>query len=120
MRFLLLIQHDEAEWLATSDAGKEQVYAEYRALLADLGRSGCLVEADQCMSSDTAKTVTVVQGEATVEEVPKESHEQIAGFILVETESREEALQIAARIPSARTGRIEVWPISPRQQARAN
>jgi hypothetical protein len=117
MRFLLLIKHDEAEWLAKSDADKEQIYAEYRALLADLGRSGHLVEADQCMSSDSAKSVGVVGGEVTLEPVSNDAREQVAGFILVETESREDAIRISARIPSARGGRIEIWPLSPRQHA---
>ena len=120
MRFLLLIKHDELRWRTEAQAAQEKIFAEYRALLGELAASGRLVEADQCTASDTARSVRVREGQPRVGEVTGGTAEQVAGFILVEVASREEAIEISARVPSARDGHIEVWPVSPRQQAQAH
>jgi hypothetical protein len=60
----------------------------------------------------TAKTVRVRNGRVSITDGPfAETKEQLAGFYLVDAESHEEALQIAARIPPAREGSIEVRPV---------
>jgi hypothetical protein len=119
VRFLLLIKHDEQRWLAEPQPHKEQIFEEYRALLGELARSGSLVEADQCTASGNARAVRMREGKASIEQLSGRAAEQIAGFVLVEVGSREDALEISARIPSVRTGSVEVWSISPRQQAQA-
>jgi hypothetical protein len=119
MRFLLLIKHDERPWLANSNHDKEKTYEEYRALIGELARLGYLVEADQCTARETAKVVRLRQGETEIQSVSGPAAEQIAGYFLLDPPSHADALRVAERIPGARTGSIEVWPISPRQQATA-
>jgi hypothetical protein len=120
MRFLLLIKHDERQWLAEPTAHREKIYEEYRSFLAELVLAGLLVEADQCTTTDTAQAVRLREGNTELQGVSRRGAEQIAGFILVDVASREDALRIATRIPTVRTGTVEVWPISPRQQTEAN
>jgi hypothetical protein len=64
-------------------------------------------------------TVRLRSGERTVTDGPfAETKEQLGGFYLIEARDRDEAVDIAARIPGARTGSIEVrpvFPIPPRQ-----
>ena len=74
--------------------------------------SGLLVAAEALQPVETATTVRVRNGKATITDGPfAETKEQLAGFYLVEARDLDEALQIAAKIPPAREGSIEVRPV---------
>jgi hypothetical protein len=79
-----------------------------------------LRENGQCLASEalqpvhTATTVRVRNGKVSVTDGPfAETKEQLTGFYLIEAKDLNEAIQIAAKIPPARTGSIEVRPIRP-------
>lgn len=75
-------------------------------------QAGSLVAAEALQPVDTATTVRVRGGRLTVTDGPfAETKEQLAGFYLVEARDLNEAIQIAAKIPPAREGSIEVRPI---------
>ncbi len=64
------------------------------------------------MASSTASSVRVRDGKQLVTDGPfAETHEQLGGYFLIEAKNLDEALGIAGRIPSARTGTVEVRPI---------
>jgi len=77
-----------------------------------LRKSGRYLAAEALEPVRTAKTVRVRNGKATITDGPfAETKEILAGFYLVDADSLDEALEIAAKIPPARIGSIEVRPI---------
>jgi len=112
MKYMLLIYHDEPSWDSVPEAERQQIYLEYRKLRADLEASGQFVTGSQLQPISTATSVRVRDGKELVTDGPfAETHEQLGGFFLIEAENLDEATSIAARIPSAKTGTIEVRPL---------
>ncbi|HEV8428061.1 MAG TPA: YciI family protein [Pyrinomonadaceae bacterium] len=112
MKYLLLIYHSEQSWDAITEAERQQVYGEYRKLREELISSGHFVTGSKLEPVTTATSVRVRDGKELVTDGPfAETHEQLAGYFLVEAKNLDEATAIAARIPSARTGTIEVRPL---------
>jgi hypothetical protein len=78
----------------------------------DLRRSGLLLAAEALQPIETATTVRVRNGRVTVTDGPfAETKEQLAGFYLIDARDLNEAIQVAAKIPPARAGSVEVRPI---------
>jgi len=112
MKYLLLIYHNEQSWDAIGEPERQQIYAEYGKLRADLEASGEFITGSQLQPITTATTVRVRDGKELIVDGPfAETHEQLGGYFLVEAKNLDEATSIAARIPSARTGTIEVRPL---------
>ena len=75
-------------------------------------KSGLMLGGEALQPVQTAKTVRVRNGRAVITDGPfVETKEQLAGFYLIEAASHDEALQIAAKIPPAREGSVEVRPV---------
>ena len=114
MQYLLLIYDDEQVWGAMSPEQREAVYAEYKALAQELEAAGELRGGDELQPTSTATSVRVRGGGPLVTDGPfAETREQLGGYFLVEVPDLDRALAIAARIPSARWGTIEVRPLTP-------
>ena len=112
MKYLLLIYNNEQAWNAISESERQQIYGEYRQLREELLSRGQFVTGSQLQPISTATSVRIRDGKELVTDGPfAETHEQLAGYFLVEAENLDEATSIAARIPSARTGTIEVRPL---------
>jgi hypothetical protein len=112
MKYMLLIYHDEPSWDAISENERQQVYLEYRKLREELVSRGQFVTGSQLQPISTATTVRVRDGKELVTDGPfAETHEQLGGYFLIEAANLDDATAIAARIPSARTGTIEVRPL---------
>jgi hypothetical protein len=112
VQYLLLIYGAEGEWDSRSEGEREAIYQEFSALSNDLREQGKLVSANELQPTATATTVAVRDGETIVTDGPfAETKETLGGYYLVEAESLDEALEWAARIPSAREGAIEVRPV---------
>ena len=113
MKFMLLIYHDEAIWDALTDAERQEVYREYRELIQELEPKGIYLIGDELQPTSTARTVRVREDKPLITDGPfAETREQLGGFFLIEAADANEANAIAARIPSARTGSIEVRPVA--------
>jgi hypothetical protein len=79
---------------------------------AGLRESGVLVAAEALQPIDTATTVRVRNGRVSITDGPfAETKEQLAGFYLIDARDLNDAIQVAARIPPAREGSIEVRPV---------
>jgi hypothetical protein len=112
MKYMLLIYHDEQSWDAVTEADRQQIYLEYRNLREQLQKSGQFVTGSQLQPVTTATTVRVRDGKELITDGPfAETHEQLGGYFLIEARDLDEATSIAAKIPSARTGTIEVRPL---------
>lgn len=115
MKYLLLIYHNPGTrqiWEAFSDAQRAQGLAAYAALNEELAGSGELIVAEALADPQHGKRVTVRDGQAVTSDGPfAEVKEQLAGFYLLDCESMDRAVAIAARIPEAPVAQIEVRPI---------
>lgn len=112
MQYLLLIYEAEANWGAVSEAERQKMYGEYMELTQDLQKNGKYKAGNQLQPIATAATIRVRDGKKSVTDGPfAETKEQLGGYYLVEAKDRDEALAIAARIPSARLGCVEVRPL---------
>lgn len=112
MKYLCLAYEEEAKLNALSQEQWDALREETLAYVAELRGRGTLVAAEALQSARKARTVRVRQGKLHRTDGPfAETKEQLGGFFLIEAQSTEEALDIAARWPSARLGTIEVRPI---------
>jgi hypothetical protein len=112
MQYLLLIYQNEAEFGKIDAAARQKVSAEYGTFTQSIVQSGHFKAGDGLQPTTTATTVRVRDGKALTTDGPfAETREQLAGYYLVEAKDLDAALGIAARIPGARTGSIEVRPI---------
>jgi hypothetical protein len=113
MKYMLLIYHDEQSWDGITEAERQQVYLEYTNLRGELELRGKFLSGSELQPITTATTVRVRDGKELVTDGPfAETHEQLGGYFLIEATDLDEATAIAARIPSARTGTIEVRPLA--------
>lgn len=118
MQYLLLIYHSEAEWGKLTPAEHATLYQEYGQLREDLTGKGKFLGGNQLAATTMATAVRVRDGKRVVTDGPfAETKEQLAGYFLVNANDLDEAIAIAARIPSARNGTIEVRPLAVRGQA---
>ncbi len=112
MQYLMLIYMNEKQFDAKPPAELQAMFHEYNALSADLGKSGALVGGNRLQATTTATTVRVRDGKSQITDGPfAETREQLGGYYLVEAKDLDEATRIAARIPSARHGSIEIRPV---------
>ena len=111
MKYLLLIYNNEQSWSAITEGERQQIYGEYRKLREELLSSNQFVTGSQLQPISTATSVRVRDSKELVTDGPfAETHEQLAGYFLIEAQNLDEATSIAARIPSAKTGTVEVRP----------
>jgi hypothetical protein len=112
MHYLLLIYDESGAYDSLTSEEREALYAEYGRLSGDLVAHGAFVGANQLEPVSTARTVRVRNGERMVTDGPfTETKETLGGYYLIDVASMEEALDWAARIPSARFGPVEVRPV---------
>jgi hypothetical protein len=109
MKYLLLIYLDEK---ALSDSERQACYAESLQLAHEIHARGQYLGANPLYPTATATSVRVREGRRSVTDGPfAETHEQLGGYFLIETENLDEALAVAERIPMARKGTVEVRPV---------
>jgi hypothetical protein len=112
MRYLLLIYDKESDWGSMSEAERGKMFAEYMTFTEDIKKSGHYVGGDPLQPTASATTVRVRDGKTTTTDGPfAETREQLGGYYKIEAKDLDEAAKIAARIPGARMGSIEVRPI---------
>ena len=114
MQYLLLIYGAESHWDTLQESEKQSILREYMALSEDLRKTGKYINGNELQPTSTATTVRVRNGKKNVTDGPfAETKEQLGGYYLVEARDLDEAIELAARIPSGRWGSIEVRPINP-------
>ena len=112
MKYLCLIYQDETVPQKLPKAEFEKIHSEYLAFTDEIKKSGRLLGNNGLQPTNTATTVRVRNGKVTTTDGPfAETKEQLAGYYLIEARDLNEAIQVAAKIPSARFGRIEVRPV---------
>jgi len=114
MRYLLLVYENEARFGGLPEAERGRVFGEYMEFGKSIRKTGQWVASHALQPTSSATTVRVKDGRTLTTDGPfAETREQLGGFYLVEAKDLDEAIGMAARIPGARTGSIEVRPILP-------
>ena len=109
MKYMLLVYGDEQAW---SDAEREHCYQESAQLAHQLKSDGQYLAANPLQPIATATSVRVRDGKRLVTDGPfAETREQLGGYFLIDAKDLDEAIGIAARIPGARLGTVEVRPV---------
>ena len=112
MKYILLIHNDERAFGAMPEAERQQIFGEYMQLTEDIKKNGQYHGGNPLQPTATATTVRVRDGKRLVTDGPfAETKEQLGGYYLIDAADLDAALNVAARIPSARGGSIEVRPI---------
>jgi hypothetical protein len=112
MKYVLLIYSSPATWDALSQEEREQMMRDHNALYHELVASGEWVGGNALADQAHSKAVRVRDGVENVTDGPyAETKEHLAGYDVVECDSIERALEIAARIPDARVCGVEVRPV---------
>jgi hypothetical protein len=109
MKYMMLIYTDENAWTPEE---REHCYAESTELTHELHSRGQYLGASPLQPVATATSVRVRDGKRLVTDGPfAETREQLGGFFMIDAKDLNEAITIAARIPGARKGTVEVRPV---------
>jgi hypothetical protein len=112
MRYLCLIYDDEKKMAGMSKSEGDAFMGEYFAFTDGVKKSGHYVGGEALQPVHTATTVRVRSGKVSTTDGPfAETKEQLGGYYLINAKDLNDAIQVASRIPSARTGTVEVRPI---------
>jgi hypothetical protein len=112
MKYLCLIYDDQKKAAGMSKAEGDAMMGEYFQFTDGIRKSGHYVAGEALEPVSSATTVRVRNGKMSSTDGPfAETKEQLGGFYLIEARDLNDAMQVASRIPSARTGSIEVRPV---------
>jgi hypothetical protein len=114
MQFVALIHGSEDTWESLSDDERQAQYQRYIAF----GENDAVIAGAELESTSAATTVRSRNGDRLVTDGPyAEVKEALGGFYLLECDSIDEACRLAAEIPAAETGAIEVRPVYVREES---
>jgi hypothetical protein len=112
MKYLCLIYDDEKTMAGMSKADSEAFMGAYFAFTEGVKKSGHYIGGEALQPVASATTVRIRNGKTSTTDGPfAETKEQLGGFYLIEARDLNDAMQVASKIPSARTGSVEVRPV---------
>ena len=112
MKYLCLIYGDESSRRTMPKEQVDTMIKEYGAFTEDIQKSGQYIGGNPLQPTQTATTVRIRRGKISTTDGPfAETKEQLGGYYLINAKDLNEAIQVAARIPGARIGSVEVRPI---------
>ena len=113
MKYMLLIYLNERQWQSLTEEERQQIYSDYRQFSEEIQGSGNFISGSELAPTTSATTVRVREGKPLVTDGPfAETREQLGGYYLVEAKDLDQALSLAARIPSAKSGSVEIRPLA--------
>ena len=114
MTYLLLIYGNEVEGAKRSAEAMGAMMKDYGTFTESIQQSGQFLGGERLQRTSTATTVRIRDGKTLTTDGPfAETKEQLGGFYLIEAKDIDDAIAVAARIPGARYGSVEVRPIFP-------
>lgn len=110
--YVFLIYEDEQRWSSVSPEDAGNIMGRYRALGTTLRENDQWIAADRLEFTKRAKSVSLVAGARVVRDGPfAETREQLGGYYRVRAKNLDEAIELAARLPGAETGTVEIRPV---------
>ncbi len=112
MRYLCLIYDEEKQLAGMSKTESDKFMGEYFGFTEGIKQAGHYIGGEALQPVQTATTVRVRNGKVSTTDGPfAETREQLGGYYLINARDLNDAIQVAAKIPSARLGCVEVRPI---------
>ena len=112
MKYMLLIYDDTKVWEKFSETQRQQGMEMYMQFTQEVKSSGKYISSNQLHPASMATSVRERDGKRLVTDGPyAETREQLGGYYLIEAKDLDEAIAVAARVPSARWGVVEVRPV---------
>jgi len=112
MQYLLLIYNNERNWTELPEADVGALMGDYQSFTQSIAKSGHYKGGNALQPTNTATTVRVRNGKRTATDGPfAETREQLGGYFLIEAPDLDAAITVAAKIPGARKGTVEIRPI---------
>jgi len=116
MKYAMLVYSDQTAWSAMSEAeaaaAREESMPRWIALFDEFGKADPSVQGRELVSAAEAKVVRVVDGETVVTDGPfAETKEQLGGVFITDLPDLDEAIRIAALVPAAEYGTLEIRPL---------
>jgi len=112
MKYLCLIYDDEQLWARMPKQENDAMMGEYFEFDSAMRASGHVLAGDALQPVSTATTIRIRNGKLSTTDGPfAETKEQLGGYFLIEARDLNEAIGVAARIPSVRVGSVEIRPI---------
>jgi len=112
VKYLCLIYDEEKKVAAMSKSESDAFMGEYFAFTDAIRKSGHYIGGEALQPVQTATTVRFRNGKLSTTDGPfAETKEQLGGFYFIDARDLNDAIQVASRIPSARTGSVEVRPV---------
>lgn len=112
MKYILLVHHNEEVLGSLSETDLQQMREESVRLANDINLSGQYLDAAPLQPVSTAVSLRVREGKRLVTDGPfAETREQLGGYFFIDAGDLDQALDIAARIPGARIGTVEIRPV---------
>ncbi len=112
MKYMLLIYDDEKGWAKLTEKQQQEGMEMYMQFTQEVKSGGHYVGSNQLQPASMATTVRERDGKRLVTDGPyAETREQLGGYYLIDAKDLDEAIAIAARVPSARWGVVEVRPV---------
>lgn len=109
MKYMLLIYGNEQAW---TEQERQDCYTESIQLTHDLQQQGKFIAASPLQSVTTANSLRIRDGNRLITDGPfAETREQLGGYFLINAASIDDAIEIAARIPAAKKGTVEIRPV---------
>jgi hypothetical protein len=113
MKYMLLVHHDEDSLRKRAESERKQMMQESVALARELHNDGYYLGAAPLHPSSETRCVRVREGKSMITDGPfAETREQLGGYFLVEVADMDAAAAIAAKIPGARIGTVEIRPVT--------
>lgn len=111
MQYMLLIYSDEQVW---TEEQRQDCFQKSMCISEELAAQGKLISAAPLHSITTATSLRIRDGKRQITDGPfAETTEQLGGYYIVDVENLDEALEIAASLPPAQKGTVEVRPLFP-------
>jgi hypothetical protein len=112
MRYLCLIYDEEKKLASMSKSESDTFMGDYFTFTDGIRKTGQYLAGEALQGTDTATTVRVRNGKISTTDGPfAETKEQLGGYYLIKAKDLNEAIQVAAKIPSAKIGTIEIRPV---------
>lgn len=113
MQFMLILTETQDDWNRRNNpATAEEYWGGWSVFIDAMAKSGIVVNGDGLQSPTSATTLRIRNGRRIVQDGPfADSKEQLGGYFIIEVASLDEALEWAAKAPSALTAAVEIRPV---------